>query len=401
MKCLPSPHLLLAASLFFALPPLLTAKDQEKDKPAPEEETAESLSDAENDRAQDRFSRETPELAAAWSSILETARRSTARLLREGKPIAFATAVDAKGWLLTKASEVQDSKGKPLSGITAQFPGGITLPVKITDTHPRHDLALLKVEAEGLTPVEFDTTATPAPGSYIAAAGPEKLPVAIGVISVAPRNMDESHKGFLGISLENKEGGLRIKEVGTASAASEAGLLKDDVLISINGQAMNTVSDFIQKIASHKPYDSIKVMVRRGKEDKELTATLRRRDENQVGLIEDVRNMMSGALSRNRTGFPTALQHDMVLEPSQCGGPIVDLNGHVIGLNIARSGRIECFAIPSATLVDLLKKVETGKFTRPELEDLRNEVKNAETLLERVRKDAERLKSQLTDAEGK
>jgi serine protease Do len=120
-----------------------------------------------------------------------------------------------------------------------------------------------------------------------------------------------------------------------------------------------------------------------------------------VGLIEDVRNMMSGALSRNRTGFPTALQHDMVLEPSQCGGPIVDLNGHVIGLNIARSGRIECFAIPSATLVDLLKKVETGKFTRPELEDLRNEVKNAETLLDRVRKDAERLKSQLTDAEGK
>jgi S1-C subfamily serine protease len=79
---------------------------------------------------------------------------------------------------------------------------------------------------------------------------------------------------------------------------------------------------------------------------------------------------------------------------------VIDLAGHVVGINIARSGRIESFAIPSAILVDLLTKVESGKFARPELDDLRNEVKNAETLLERVRKDTDRLKSQLKDAEG-
>jgi serine protease Do len=213
--------------------------------------------------------------------------------------------------------------------------------------------------------------------------------------------MDETHKGFLGISLENKSGNLLIKEVGATTPASEAGLLKDDVLLSINGQTMNTVADFIQKMAVHKPYENIKVLIRRGTEDKEITATLRRRDESQVGLVEDVRNLMSGSLSRNRTGFPTALQHDMVLEPAECGGPIIDLQGHVIGINIARSGRIECFAIPSATLVALLSKVATGKFARPELDDLRQEVQNAEALLNRVRKDAERLKTQLQDAEGK
>jgi serine protease Do len=366
----------------------------------PQDETAGGISDAENDRAQDRFSRETPEIAAAWSAILETTRRSTARILREGKAIALATTVSEKGWILTKSSEVHDSKGKPLSGLSAQFPGGITLEAKITDVHNRYDLALLKVEARGLTPVEWDAAANPAPGSYLAAAGPERLPVAVGVVSVAPRNMDESHKGFLGISLENEEGKLRIREVGPESAASEAGLLKDDVLISINGQSIGSVSEFIQKIATHRPYDTVKVLIRRGQEDKELSATLRRREANQVSLTEDVRNMMSGALSRNRTGYPAALQHDMVLEPAECGGPLVDLNGHVVGLNIARSGRIECFAIPSVTLVDLLRKVDTGKFSRPELEDLRKEVKNADTLLERVRKDAERLKSQLQEAEG-
>ncbi len=371
-----------------------------KEPATPEEESADGVAAAESDRAQDQFSRETPEMAAAWSSLLETARRSTARILREGKPIALATAVNEKGWLLTKSSEVHDSKGKALANLSAQFSGGITLDVKITDIHARYDLALLKVEARGLTPVEWDTAATPAPGSYLAAAGPERLPVAVGVVSVAPRNMDESHKGFLGISLENEEGNLRIREVGPDSAASEAGLLKNDVLISINGQSINTVSDFIQKIATHKPYDTVKVLIRRGQEDKELSATLRRREENHVGLIEDARNLMSGALSRNRTGYPAALQHDMFLEPAECGGPVIDLAGHVVGINIARSGRIECFAIPSATIVELLKKVETGKFARPELDDLRNEVKNAEALLERVRKDTDRLKSQLKDAEG-
>ena len=385
-----------AAALLLALPVILPAAET----PVANDESPGGINEAENDRAQDRFSRETPEIASAWSPVLETARKSTARILREGKPIALAASVSGKGWLLTKSSEVHDNKGKPLSGLTAQFAGGITLEAKISDVHNRYDLALLKVEATGLTAVEWDTAANPAPGSYLAAAGPERLPVAVGVVSVAPRNMDDSHKGFLGISLEKEQGNLRIREVGADSAASEAGLLKDDVLISINGQSFTTVSDFVQKIATHKPYDTVKVIVRRGQEDKELSATLRRRDENQIGLMEDARNMMSGALSRNRTGYPAALQHDMVLEPAECGGPLIDLEGRVVGLNIARSGRIECFAIPSATLIDLLKKVDTGKFSRPELEDLRKEVKNAETLLDRVRKDAERLKSQLKEAEG-
>ena len=363
-------------------------------------ENADAVSDAGNDRAQDRFSRETPELVSAWTSVLETARQSTALILRDGKPISLATTVDANGWLLTKSSEVHDSKNKPLGDLTAQFPGGITLPVKITDFHRRFDLALIKVEASGLTSVEWDTSAPPAPGSYLAAAGPDKLPVAVGIVSVSPRNLDESRKGFLGISLEKEQGNLRIRSVGPGSAAFDAGLLKDDVLLSIDGEPMKNVSDFIAKIAIQKPYDTLKVLIRRGEEAKEITATLRRREAGQEALIEDVRNTMSGTLSRNRNGYPAALQHDMVLEPAECGGPVVDLHGHIVGINIARSGRIESFAIPSLTLVDLLKKVETGKFNRPEIEDLRREVKNAESLLERIRKDSEHLKSQLKEAEG-
>ena len=299
-------------------------------------EGAEGLRAAETDRAQDRFSRETPEVMAAWAPMLEAARRSTVRLLREGRPIALATVVHQGGWLLTKASEVQDGKGQALSDLSAEFPGGITLAARVSDVHRRHDLALLKVEASGLRPVEWGKESAPEPGSYVAAVGLEEVPVAIGVVSVAARNLDETRKGFLGISVEPREGGLHIKEVGQASAAAEVGLLKDDVLISIDGEAVANVSDFIRQIGSHKPYETVKLMIRRGQEDKELTATLRRRAQPQSGLAEDARNALSGAISRTRSGFPSALQHDMVLEPAECGGPVVDLQGRVVGLNIAR-----------------------------------------------------------------
>lgn len=396
-------YLLASAGLFAgpaAAAPGEKAEAKAGAKAAGDGEGAEGVGEAESDRAQDRFSRETPEVMAAWSPVLEAARRSTARLLREGRPIALATVVHQGGWLLTKASEVQDGKGQALSEMSAEFPGGITLAVRVADVHRRHDLALLKVEASGLRPVEWGKESAPEPGSYVAAVGLEAVPVAIGVISVAARNLDETRKGFLGISVEHGEGGLHIKEVGQESAASEVGLLKDDVLISINGEAVANVSDFIRQIGSHKPYETVKLMIRRGREDKELTATLRRRAQAQSGLAEDARNALSGAISRTRSGFPAALQHDMVLEPSECGGPVVDLQGRVVGLNIARSGRIECFAIPSGALAELVQGVEAGKFARPELEELRQEVKNAEALLERVRQDAERLKGQLKEVEG-
>jgi hypothetical protein len=82
------------------------------------------------------------------------------------------------------------------------------------------------------------------------------------------------------------------------------------------------------------------------------------------------------------------------------GGPIVDLKGHVVGINIARSGRIECIAIPSKTIKGLLTKVGEGKLYHPELDALRDERKNAETALERIKRDVERLNQLIHDAES-
>lgn len=90
----------------------------------------------------------------------------------------------------------------------------------------------------------------------------------------------------------------------------------------------------------------------------------------------------------------------MSLEVNEVGGPIVDLKGRVVGMNIARSGRIESMAIPAATMKKLLEKVNEGQLNHPELDALRDERKNAEAALDRVKKDLEELTNRIKDAEA-
>ena len=40
-------------------------------------------------------------------------------------------------------------------------------------------------------------------------------------------------------------------------------------------------------------------------------------------------------------------QFTFALKPEDCGGPIVDLSGAVVGVNVARAGRIETLALPA------------------------------------------------------
>jgi S1-C subfamily serine protease len=67
-----------------------------------------------------------------------------------------------------------------------------------------------------------------------------------------------------------------------------------------------------------------------------------------------------GPLSHRRDDFPAAIQHDTVLRPSDCGGPIVDVAGNVIGINIARADRTASYALPSAAVLELFDKLKSA-----------------------------------------
>jgi serine protease Do len=50
------------------------------------------------------------------------------------------------------------------------------------------------------------------------------------------------------------------------------------------------------------------------------------------------------------------LQHDCSIAANDCGGPLIDLDGKLIGINIARSGRIQSFAIPINEVKQFLQR---------------------------------------------
>ena len=55
---------------------------------------------------------------------------------------------------------------------------------------------------------------------------------------------------------------------------------------------------------------------------------------------------------------------DAQLDPlsvDECGTPLVDLNGKVVGLNIARAGRTESYCVPTSTLIVLMYDLMSGR----------------------------------------
>ena len=70
---------------------------------------------------------------------------------------------------------------------------------------------------------------------------------------------------------------------------------------------------------------------------------------------------MGSKLSRRRKDFPLALQHDSMLQSNTCGGPLLDVSGEAVGINIARAGRVASYALPIETVLPIIELLKTGE----------------------------------------
>ena len=80
----------------------------------------------------------------------------------------------------------------------------------------------------------------------------------------------------------------------------------------------------------------------------------------------DFQNALGSELSKRRSGFPTVLQHDTVVRPADCGGPLLDLDGRALGVNISRAGRTESYAIPSEVVASLVRELKAKQASTPQ-----------------------------------
>jgi serine protease Do len=105
--------------------------------------------------------------------------------------------------------------------------------------------------------------------------------------------------------------------------------------------------------------------VRRGSETLNLTVVLGSFQQIIEGERAEFQNSLGGRLSQRRAGFARVLQHDTVLDPEQCGGPVLNLEGEAVGMNIARAGRVESFALAASIIQPLIADFIAGKYPPP------------------------------------
>lgn len=295
-----------------------------------------------------------PHVLAAFREVVTPASQSTVVVRCDGKDVALGGIVGPDGWVITKATSLNGAT-------TCRLADGRELDAHLVGVDRQFDLAMLKLPAKRLPALELSSESSAEVGSWIATVGIDKDPAAVGIVSVAPRRIPHQ-PGILGVQLDENSDGATIVQVFDGGGAAKAGVLVNDVVLAINGKKTPTREALQREIRRHSPGDEIELRILRDDAKLTLRATL-------VGELRDFgplsrsqfQNSMGGALSPRRFGFPQALQHDTVLRPQDCGGPIVDLDGHVVGFNIARSGRIESYAIPASVVLDRMYDLMSGK----------------------------------------
>jgi serine protease Do len=306
------------------------------------------------------FLRSNPRFLSAFRKIVAGVSPSVVRIRCDERDTALGFVVGADGWILTKA---HDLKGR----ITCRLGDERELEATLVGVSEQHDLALLRIAAQGLPPLALADNKAVQAGNWVVSVGMGRDPVAIGVVSVPTRDVAKGKAAsakapYLGVALSSNEAGVHITEVLAGTAAARAGLQSGDVILQIDGTPVSEPDEFIAHLARHRPGDTITLRIVRAGEEMDIRATLQSRPRAPRA---DMQNRMGSELSSRRTGYPIILQHDSVLKPSDCGSPLVDLEGRVLGINISRAGRVESWAIPTEVIRPLLADLKAGKGAPP------------------------------------
>ncbi len=305
------------------------------------------------------YEREGYGVMSAFRTVIEKPRKSTVRILTKGKQVALGIIVSVDGFVLTKASELRDD-------FVCETMAKKKLDGKIVGIDRDSDLALIKVDGKNLSPVEWDEESEIVVGHLLASVGIDLLPLGVGIVSVGARKIPAANGG-LGVKPFNSKTGVKIDVVVSESPAEKAGLQVDDVIEKVNAIEIEDSVHLVKTIQSFRPGTRIKLTVLREKETLILSATLTTHERiNSEYDRANYQNTLGGELSQRRAGFAEAVQHDTFLAATECGGPVVGVEGKVLGINIARAGRVSSFFLPTSIVLPIIERLKSGELA-PEI----------------------------------
>lgn len=313
--------------------------------------------------AADRGKEKLPKL---FSEPASTHSASVVRVKSDFKEVSLGTIISADGLLLTKGSELRGE-------LTCVLGDGSAFDVEYVAYHKETDLALLKIKASGLTlkPVQFADPKVAVVGNWVAASDHNGTAIGVGVVSSGSRKLyreeaiiENANKGYLGIRLADPDEGegVVVRAVMPKGAAASAGLEENDLICELAGKLVKNRDKLIELLEVYRPGETIQLRVKRGEKELSLKVKLGQRADFDRS---DFQNSMGGSLSGRRTGFPAVIQHDTYIRPIDCGGPLIDLDGKVLGINIARAGRVETWTLPADVITKAITDLKSGKYPPP------------------------------------
>ena len=294
--------------------------------------------------------RQNESVLSGLRSPVVSAATSTVTIFSNDRQVALGAIIKSDGLILTKLSEVENRPG-----LRVERAGGSSFKAKIFKQNEENDLAILKIAAKDL-PVIFWSEAEPKLGSFLLTVSPEAKPLALGSYSVRPRSTREGEQAFLGVQPVVATNGVLVTDIQPGSASYNAGLRDNDVIMKVSNKPTVDVASLVKVIREHRPGDQVQIVFQRNGIEQTTQATFAGRGiGGERAARFKMMNRLGAVPSRRDGDFPSVFQHDTPLFPEQCGGPMVDLDGRVVGLNIARRGRAASFALPSLyvkTLID-------------------------------------------------
>ena len=278
-----------------------------------------------------------------FDEVVAPTSASTVRVIAKGKRAAMGVVV-ADGFVVTKLSEIDGATGVTLSGDKS-------FRAAIAAKDGASDLALLRVSGLKAAPVQWGPPPEAEIGHLVATVWPEADRARIGIVGAIEREIEKSG-GVMGVGLGNdgrRIGGVTISQVFPKSGASEAGLKTGDIITEVNGLKTTDREALIKLVTGFDAGEEIDVTVRRG--DETIKATVMLGHRSQVFDLFNRNQRMSGKTSKRKAGYERVIQHDIALDPRDIGGPVVNIDGKLIGINISRVDRVTTFALP----VDVVK----------------------------------------------
>jgi serine protease Do len=160
----------------------------------------------------------------------------------------------------------------------------------------------------------------------------------------------QASRGYLGVQLEDyDQGGVILLQV-DQGAAQRAGLQKGDVILQVNERLVRNQQEIKSYLRTLDPKTSIKAKVRREATEFEADITLGA-PPSDSGHAADLMDK-----SLRRDGFTAVLSHDALIPTNACGGPVYDLEGRFVGMNIARHSRVRTFFLPAPLIREFVEK---------------------------------------------